>query len=264
MLLISALLGVIVSLPTTVDKGYAAMYNLDFSAAHRDFQQWRHDAPQDPMGPVGDAAAYLFSEFARLHVLEAEFFTDDQRFTDREHGLKPDQAAKAAFESALAEGQKLAASILARSPDDENALLASVLAQGLHADYLALIERRNLAALKEIKQGRQVAERLLQNHPQCYDAYLAIGVENYMLSLKPAPVRWLLRFSGAQTDKDTGIQRLKLTAEHGRYLQPYARLLLAVAALRDGNRTEARNLLTWLASKFPGNPLYRAELQKLR
>ena len=43
-----------------------------------------------------------------------------------------------------------------------------------------------------------------------------------MLSLKPAPVRWLLRLGGAQTDKMEGIQKLQLTAEKGRYLRPYA------------------------------------------
>ena len=63
------------------------------------------------------------------------------------------------------------------------------------------------------------------------DAYLAVGVENYMLSLKPAPVRWILHMTGAQTDKETGVRQLKLTAEGGRYLRPYARLLLAVAAV---------------------------------
>ncbi|MBO0801348.1 MAG: hypothetical protein J2P31_21220, partial [Blastocatellia bacterium] len=151
-----------VFLPTAVDRGYAAMYNLEFPAAHRDFQEWRRDVPVDPMGPVGDAAAYLFAEFARLHILESEFFTDDRRFSERERRLKPDPAAKAAFESAIGEGQKLATNTLARSPHDENALLASVLAHGLHSDYLALIEQHNLAALSEMKQTRQVAERLLR------------------------------------------------------------------------------------------------------
>ena len=96
------------------------------------------------------------------------------------------------------------------------------------------------------------------------DAYLAVGVENYMLSLKLAPVRWVLRMTGAQTDKEQGIQQLKLTAEGGRYLRPYARLLLAVAALRDGNVAGARTLLADLAKEFPRNRLYSQELARLR
>ena len=44
------------------------------------------------------------------------------------------------------------------------------------------------------------------------------GVENYLFSLKPAPVRWFLQIGGAETDRDRGIEDLRLTAEKGHYL----------------------------------------------
>src|SRR5437016_523445 len=140
------------------------------------------------MGPISDAAAYLFSEFDRLHILQSEFFTDDARFVRRERTLVPDQAAKRDFETALERGGHLASAALTRNQKDENALLATVLRNGLHADYLFLIEKRNLAAFSEAKQARQTADRLLALHPDCYDAYLAAGIENYLFSLKPLPV----------------------------------------------------------------------------
>ena len=249
---------------TLLELGYRAMYNLDFAGAHPNFGEWEKIHPNDPLGPVSDAAAYLFSEFDRLHVLQSEFLTKDKSFSQRQLSLSPDPVAKREFESALSAGQRVANRVLARSPEDENALLASVLGMGLHADYLALIEKRDLAALSELKQSRTLAEHLLTHYPDCYDAYLAVGVENYLLSLKPAPVRWVLHLGGAQTDKQTGIERLRITAEKGHYLLPYARLLLAVAALRDNDLTTARRLLTWLSTEFPKNQLYREELQKLK
>ena len=182
-LFVSATIPGALAQPTLLDQGYRSMYNLDFAGAHRAFHEWEGTHPQDPMGPVSDAAAYLFSEFDRLRVLQSEFFTEDQSFFARERALNPDPALKRQFEEALNQSQKLATARLAQSPDDENALLASVLRMGLHADYLALIEKRNFAALAEIKQSRGLAEGLLATHPQCYDAYLAVGVENYMLSL---------------------------------------------------------------------------------
>jgi tetratricopeptide repeat protein len=57
---------------------------------------------------------------------------------------------------------------------------------------------------------------------------------------------------------------LRLTAASGHYLQPYARLLLAVAALRDGNRSQARELLAGLVQEFPQNQLYATELARLQ
>ncbi len=246
-----------------LDQGSHQMYNLEFAKAHETFAEYERLHPGDPMGPVSDAAADLFSEFNRMHVLESEFFTDDAGFVGREHRLVADPAAKRAFEQALQRSQALASSVLAQSPQDENALLAAVLEHGLRSDYLSLIEKENWSALSEAKHARKAAQRLLDVHPTCYDAYLAIGVENYLLSLKSLPVRWLLRMGGAQTDKQTGIERLRITAEKGRYLLPFARLLLAVAAIRDKDVVTARRMLSWLASEFPNNPLYREELRKL-
>ena len=142
-------------------------------------------------------------------------------------------------------------------------MLAAVLRLGLHSDYLALIEKRYVPALREMKAGRELAEQLLARHPDYADAWLAVGVENYMLSIKPAPLRFFLRLGGAQTDRETGLARLRLTAEHGRYLAPFARLMLAVAALRDGRQAEAADLLRHLVREYPRNPLYAQELSRL-
>src|SRR5581483_6951647 len=132
---------------------------------------------------------------------------------------------------------------------------ANVLRIGLHSDYLALIDKKYMASLGEMKTGRALAEKLVAEHPEYYDAHLAVGVENYLLSQKAAPVRWLLRVGGAQTDKNAGLEKLRLTAEKGRYLMPFARLLLAVADLRDHQPAGARARLEWLASEFPENRL---------
>jgi hypothetical protein len=88
-------------------------------------------------------------------------------------------------------------------------------------------------------------------------------VENYLFSLKAAPVRWMLQLGGAQTDRDKGVDDLRLTAEHGSYLSPYARLLLAVAALRSKDLPRARDLLASLSREFPHNRLYAQELAQL-
>jgi hypothetical protein len=245
-----------------LDDGYRSMYDLRFADAHRLFQQWQLQHPDDPMGPVSEAAAYLFSEFDRLRILQSELFVDNTSLF-RFRRPEADQAVKKKFEAAIRKGQELARATLNRMPDDPNAQFAMVLGRGLYSDYLALIERRYIDAFAEMKSGRERAQTLLAKHPNMYDAYLAVGVENYMLSLKPAPVRWILRAAGGQTDREAGIERLRITAEKGNYLLPFARLLLAVAALRDNDRQKARDLLGWLTREFPGNPLYREELAKL-
>jgi len=245
-----------------VDAGYRQMYNLDFPGAHQTFLQCESERQGDPLPHVSNAAAYLFSEFDRLHILEVELFTDDSRF-DARNKLKPDLAVRDAFMAELAQVEALTQPVLASNPNERDALLAQVLANGLRSDYAAMIEKRNIASLGYMKTSRKLAQHLLELDPSCYDAYLAVGIENYLLGVTPAPVRWFLRLGGAETDKDAGEARLRLTAAHGRYLAPFARLLLAVAALRDHDRATARSLLAGLSSEFPNNQLYGRELARI-
>jgi hypothetical protein len=254
--------GVPLSSTVPLDLGFREMYNLQFEEAHRTFKGWEQLHPDDPLGPASDAAAYLFSEFDRLGVLQWELFLDDEKFKQSKK-LAPDPVTRRAFDASVTLSEQIADRVLARSPGDRNALLAKVMDLGLRSDYLALIDKRYLASLREMKTAGLLAQSLLARDPTCYDAYLAIGVENYILGLKPAPVRWVLRIYGAETDKDQGLQKLRLTAEKGHYLQPFARLLLAVAALRDKNSNEAKELLAGLVQQFPNNTLYQRELERL-
>lgn len=248
--------------PTLLDTGFAQMYNLQFAEAHKTFAEAQRERPDDPMVPVSDAAAYLFAEFDRLHILETELFVNDDAYENRAK-QSADPQAKQAFDTAMQRAETLSNAALARNPNDKNALFAKVMEFGLNGDYMALIEKKDLKGLSYIKQGTALAEKLLAVDPTCYDAYTAVGVENYLLSLKSAPVRWLLHITGAQTDKDTGLQKLRITAAKGHYLLPYARMLLAVAALRDHQPDQARALLAGLSREFPHNRLYASELAKL-
>jgi hypothetical protein len=241
-----------------LEEGYRQMYDMRFADAHETFRQFQAAHPDDPMGPVSDAAAYLFGEFDRLHILQSEFFTHDQHFIT-DHKLTPDAEVKKKFDAAMERTRELCS----KKPNDLNSRFAAVLRSGLRSDYMGLIEKRYAASLSEVKAGRTGAEQLLATNPDFYDAWLAIGVENYMLSIKAAPIRWFLRLSGARTDRATGIEKLKLVAAKGHYLAPFARLLLAVAALRDNDTNTARNLLAGLVGEYPNNPVFRQELARL-
>src|ERR1035438_7733584 len=81
---------------TLIESGYRQMYDLQFGLAHDSFQQFVRNHPQDPLGPASDAAAYLFTEFDRLHILQSEFFIHEQHFMT-DHKLAPDPVAKRKF-----------------------------------------------------------------------------------------------------------------------------------------------------------------------
>jgi hypothetical protein len=243
-------------------RGWLKMYDLRFDDAHQIFREWKQSHSADSLGPVSDAAAYLFAELARLGVLESELFTDDERFENRAK-VQADPHVRTLFDGEIERAGRMADAALQANANDANALFAKALTFGLRADFAAMIDKRDLAALKLTKEGRAFGDRLMAVDPKASDAYLGAGIENYLLSLKPAPLRVLLRWTGSQVDREKGLAQLRVTAQSGHYLEPFAKLLLAVAALRDGNRAGARDLLAELHNRFPQNALYTRELNRL-
>ena len=88
------------SAPAGLERGYLQMYDLQFTGAHKTFAEYAQSHPNDPLAPASDAAAYLFAEFDRLHILQSEFFTHDQHFVT-DHKLTPDAEIKRRFEQSL-------------------------------------------------------------------------------------------------------------------------------------------------------------------
>ena len=242
-----------------LDRGFQMLYNLDFDHAHRIFAAWEQSHPDDPMGPTADAAGLLFSEFHRLGVLESQFF---ERFENR---AKPsaDPAVRAQFNAAIQKAEAIAQRRLAKNPKDRDALFALTLTNGLQGDYAALIERRNVASLRYTKQATIWADQTLAVDPDCYDAHIAGGISKYIIGSMAAPVRWLVRLGGINGDKQAGVKELKLVADRGHYLAPFADILLAIAYVRDHDKPRARELLASLRAQFPANPLFAKEIARL-
>ena len=251
------------SLGLPLDKGFSGLYNLDFAGAQKHFSIWQKLHPDDPVGPVSEAAGLLFSEFNRLGVLEAQFYENDNSFVDRPK-LSPDPATRSSFEAAVARAETLAQARLAKDSKDRDALFALTLASGLRADYAALIDKRNFESLRYTRQASATGQQLLAVCHDCYDALLATGFSKYIIGSMAAPVRWVLRMGGFPADKQGGIADLRLAAERGRYLAPFARILLSIAYVREKNNEMALEVLTALQREFPGNPLFSREISRLR
>jgi len=248
---------------TELDRGFMGLYNLDFDGAQEDFSVWQVQHPDDPVGPVSEAAGCLFSEFNRLGVLEQQFYENNASFNARPK-LTADPAVHSRFESALDRTQTLARARLSKNPKDQDALFAMTLASGLEADYAALIEKKNLSSLHYTKEASSWAQQLLAICDHCSDVLVATGFSKYIIGSMSTPVRWLLRMDGVSGDKQAGIADLQMTAQHGHYLAPFARVLLAIAYVRGKDKARAIELLTSLREQFPANTLFPAEIAHLQ
>jgi hypothetical protein len=245
-----------------LDTGFHLLYELKFGEARTHFEVWQKSHPDDPLGSASEAASYLFEECYRQGVLTSQFFLDDKRFLGK-IPLKPDPNLRAAFFAADQQAQDLAQLRLKTNPDDPNALFAMTLSLGMQANYASLIDKHQLDSLKKVREADVYAKKLLAVAPDAADAYLGLGMANYFIGSLPGTKKFFLGFAGIHGDKQAGIGQLEIAAEHGHYLRPFAKILLALAALREKKTEVARTQLQELVAEFPENPLFASELATL-
>jgi hypothetical protein len=248
--------------PPELHAGFRLLYELRPVEARAAFATWQASHADDPLGSAAQAASYLFEECYRQGVLTSEYFLDDKRFLG-EVAVTVDPELRDAFFAAKSRSQDVARVRLESDPDDANALFAMTLSLGMEADYAALIEKHQLESLSMIREADTFAKKLLAVDPDAADAYLTLGTANYIIGSLPAFKQFLLRFKGIRGDKRGGIEQLIIAATRGRYLRPFAKIILALAALREKKTALARVQLVELVAEFPRNLLFVNELAKL-
>jgi hypothetical protein len=246
-----------------LEAGFHLLYELKTVEARAQFASWQKAHPEDPLGSASEAASYLFEECYQQGILTSDFFLDNKRFLGKVP-LKPDPELRAAFFAADKKAQELAKQKLKIDADDPNALFAITLSLGMEADYAALIDKQQMDSLKMIRDADKYAKRLLAIAPEGTDAYLTLGTANYIIGSLPGFKKFLLGFAGIHGDKKEGIKQLELAAASGHYLRPFAKIMLALAALREKKPEVARVQMQELVVEFPENSLFASELAKLK
>ncbi len=244
-----------------ISSGFRLLYEQKFTEARKAFANWESRNPDEPFGQVAIAASYLFEELYRQGVLSSDFFLNEKKFL---HGIdgKPDPERMSHFREALAQARQLAHERQKTNAKDGEALFALTLSAGMESDALSILEKKHLDGLKRMKEANDHAKQLLARHPDAADVYIAPGIANYIIgSLNPG-FRFALWFGGIHGDKKLGMQQVAKTAENGRYLRPFAKIMLALAARREKQNALAQKLLRELTEEFPESPLYAAEYAK--
>jgi hypothetical protein len=245
-----------------IGDAFDRLYNFNFGAAHAVLNGYIGAHPQEPLPYAVRASAYLFYELDRLGILESQFLVSDNRIADKK-ALRPDPDVRAKLLRALDDAQSRATAALAASPNDRQALFAMSIVEGVTTDYMALVEKHQIASLSSAKRSNGYAQQLLKMNPPCYDAYMTAGLSEYMVGSLPFFVRWFVRFDNVQGSKEQGVKNLELVARDGHYLKPFAKILLGIIDLREKRPRETEKLLEELAHDYPSNPLFRRELAKL-
>lgn len=243
-------------------EGYRLLYTQKFPEARRIFTDWAAEYPNEPLGQISIAASYLFEEFYRQGVLTSDFFLDNKKFLKGIDG-KPDPERMKGFLDALARARSISEKRLKDNENDPEALYALTLADGMESNANSILFKKSLDALKRMKDANQEAKSLLAVRPGAMDVYVALGSANYIIGSLSFGYRFALWFGDIHGDKKLGMEQVAKTADGGRYLRPFAKIMLALAAEREKQPVLAQKLLRELTEEFPESPLFAAEYAKV-
>ena len=242
-----------------LESGYRHLYELNFTDARLDFTAYQKARPDDPLGKASEAASYLFEQFHQRGVLTSEFFVNDATFLGGVSGTA-EQNHNAGFVAANNQAREQAKKLLKTDPNNIHGLLALTIADGMESDYDAIIIKKQLPGLSMMRQAEADAKTLLIIAPKEEDANVALGMSNYVIGSLPSYKRAFLWFGGLHGDKQRGMDQMGSAAEHGHYLKPFAKVMLALAYEREKKPALARTLLAELAVEFPTNAVFAREL----
>ena len=243
-------------------EGFRLLYVQKYREAREKFSAWTSEHPDDPFGFVALAASYLFEEFYRQGVLTSDFFMDDKKFLRGIEG-KADPERMKNFRDDVEQARKLSNARLSKDKHDAAGLFALTLTAGMESNADSILEKKHIDGLKKMKEANEHAKLLLAERPDANDAWVAPGSADYIIGCLSGGVRTILWFGGVHGDKKLGMELVEKTADKGRYLEPFAKVLLALAARREKQDALAEKLLHELTEEFPESPLFAAEYAKI-
>jgi len=240
------------------NPGFVHFYNLEYDQALIDFDEQALCHPDDPFAYNAIAQTVLFREMFQDGALESELVTGTNPFLRRpKMQISPEN--KQRFNSAINRAVELSRARLQKNPDDIGALYSLVVAHGLRANYLFLVEKAWLDSLHEATEARKANDKILALAPDFVDAHLASGMSEYIVGCLPMYMRILGKIRGFHGDKEDGIKQLEWVAHSGTLDRYDASVLLAAIYRREHRPKQAIQLLNGLVATFPRNYLFRFE-----
>jgi hypothetical protein len=153
----------------------------------------------------------------------------------------------------------------AREPDNAEAHFYAGGAYAARVQWRVLRNER-LAAARDGKRIKQALERAIALDPDLDDAYFGIGLYQYYADVAPAAakmLRFLLMLPGGS--KTEGLARMRRARADGQLLRGEADYQLQIIYLWYEKRTDlAVELLESLQDRYPGNPIFPAQLADIQ
>lgn len=246
--------------------GYAANFNLDYATARAKFEEIRKRWPQHPAGDLYVANIVWLEHLYKLRRLQTGLYQNESFYAgfeaskeDGEQGDAVEAKVDREFRALMTAAKTKALTLVNANRSDPYAKYYLGSIYSILAAYEASTARKFWSALRNGSKGIDAHQQVLKMKPDYYDAYLSVGLYDYVIGNLPFPVKALIAMGGVRGNKERGIKQLNSIIEHNADNADDARVMLIGIYQNENKPEQALAILKDFTARYPSNFLFRLE-----
>jgi tetratricopeptide (TPR) repeat protein len=247
-------------------EGNEALYNMDYATARAKFEEIKKRIPHHPAGDLYIATVIWLEHLNKSRRLQTSLYKDESSFyagadkaNEDTEGDVVDPAVDRAFRDRMAQAKTKALSLVTRNKNDADAQYFLGAYFGVMAGYEASTARKFFSAMRNGSRSVDAHEKTVKLDPNYHDAYLSLGMYDYIVGSLPFMYKALAAVVGARGNKQRGIARLKGVVEKETATADDARVMLLAIYQNEKRYEDALALLDQLSAKYPRSYLVKLE-----
>jgi tetratricopeptide (TPR) repeat protein len=243
-------------------KGFDHVYNLDYEEARASFENLRQQYPRHPGPPLYLALTLWQRELFRRQDLGLDRLVSPESFMQATGRQMPVED-KNAFLKYIGESQSFSRAILKERPGDRDARYFLGAAHGALAAFALTIDHDKRETFRQGRQAYQYHLGIVMEQPDYYDAYVTLGLYEYVVANLPWYVKWIAQIAGYKGTQERSFKYLHSAAAKSQFVSVNARNLLVVLCLREKLYDEALQNAQFLHSQYPRNFLLHLNVAQI-
>jgi tetratricopeptide (TPR) repeat protein len=242
-------------------QAFDAFYNLDYSTSSQLFQQIMELVPEHPAGYLYMATQVWVGQLNRTRRLQTGIYSSSSFYSKSPEKVDPEVDRQ--FQEYVQKAIEKAQARLHQNERDVDARYFLGAAYAILAAYQGTAAREFYAALKNGSRAVSEHRKVVEQDPQFADAYLTIGIYDYIVGSLPLWVKVIAALGGIRGSQERGIEELRRVVEQGKYASDDARVLLIAIYAREGDNQKALALINELVNRYPRNYYFPIEAANL-
>ena len=240
-------------------EGFDAVYNLDYKTARERFLHMARLAPDHPAGYLYLANNLWLETLYLSRRLTTSVYTGGSFYSQDANEDKVDPKRDREFQDLIRQAVAVSKARVLKDAKDVEALYYEASALGIRAAYNSSVKRGFSRGIGDANDSVKIQREVIKLDPNYVDAYLSIGLYEYVIDSLPFGWRLLARFAGLKGSKTKGIEHLELVVSRGKYGADDSRVVLLGIYSKENKRERALELISDLTTHYPRNYIFGLE-----